>query len=331
MSDILSQDEINALLGAYHAAENQGKTFRDKSSDQQVRLYDFARPDKFSKEHLKVLNSIHSKYATGFSVILAMLLHLSVEADLLAVDQVTYREYCASVPESTLFCDVNLDPLTSTAIFEFNPSIAGACIDGLTGGSGVAISQASDLTDIDRAIMAKVVDTVMKKYDEAWSPYVGLRSKVREASSNATFNQVFLPTEPVLVCGYEVSVGEAVGMMSICIPASAVEAILPNLTVGKSVGSISRQTSPMLEALKTSLDDVPLHCKAILGRTTLTMEDVINLQIGDVITLDAPSNSEVEMWVGDYQTCFGIPGRSGRKLGIKVTRTLKDRERLLAA
>lgn len=324
MSDILSQDEINALLGAYKSGEAITKGVNDKGSEHQIRLYDFARPDKFSKEHLRTLNTIHSKYGNGCSIVLAGLLHVPVEADLLAVDQVTYREYCASVPESTLFCDVVLEPLTTAAIFEFNPTIVGACIDGLTGGSGTSISNAADLTDIDRAIMAKVVGFVLKKYEEAWGPYISISPSVREATSNSSFNQVFLPTEPVLVCGYEVSVGDAVGMMSICIPSSAVEAILPNLTMGKSVGSSHRQTPAMIEALHNSLSDTTVGCKAILGRTTLTVEDLINLQEGDVIALDAPLNSEVEIWVGDKLAYAGVPGRAKRKLGLQVTRVLED-------
>ena len=324
MSDILSQEEINALLGAYKSGEAITKGPNEKGAEPQVRLYDFARPDKFSKEHLRTLNTIHSKYGNGFAIVLAGLLHVPVEADLLAVDQVTYREYCASVPESTLFCDVTLEPLASSAIFEFNPSIAGACIDGLTGGSGSSISNAADLTDIDRAIMAKVVEFVLKKYEEAWAPYISIDANVREASNNSSFNQVFLPTEPVLVCGYEVSVSESVGMVSICIPSSAVEAILPNLTMGRSVGSSNRQTPAMVEALNHSLGETSVHCKAVLGRTMLTVEDLINLQEGDVIALDARADSEVEIWVGDKKSYAGVPGRSGRKLGLQITRVLED-------
>jgi len=320
MSDMLSPEEISALLSAYRAAESQGKGLRDKSVEHPVRLYDFARPDKFSKEHIRVLNSIHKKYATMFSQVLTGLLRIPVQADLIAVDQVTYREYCASVPETTLFCDVSLEPLTTTAIFEFNPAVAGACIDGLTGGSGVAFSNISELTDIDKAIMARVTEVLLRKYEEAWAPYIGLNSGVRDSDTRGSFNQMFLPTEPVLICGYEVSLGQSTGMMSICIPAGAIEAILPSLSVGRSVGSVPRHTPATVEALKQSLQEVSLECRVVIGRVALTMSDVVNLQVGDVITLDTKPNSEAEFWVGSTQTCFGIPGRAGKKLGLRVTR-----------
>lgn len=324
MSDILSGEEISALLSAYRAAETQGRTTRETTAEKQVRLYDFARPDKFSREHVRTLHNIHNRYATGFSLALTGLLHLAAQADLLSVDQVAYREYCASVPENTLFCDVNLEPLTSTAIFEFNPSIAGACIDGLTGGSGVAFSQETDLTDIDRAIMVKVADMLLKKYEEAWGPYIGITARVQQADVRSSFKQIFLPTEPVLICAYEVRVAQTVGMMSICVPASAVEAILPSLAVGRAVSSSSRQTPAVIEALQNNLEELDMECSAVLGRTTLTIGDVVNLREGDIIALETKPNSEVEFWVGGTKTCFAIPGRAGRKLGLRVTRLAKD-------
>lgn len=324
MSDILSNEEISALLGAYRAAESLGKTSREKQADQQVRLYDFARPDKFSRDHIRTLHSIHNKYATGFAITLAGLLHVAVQAELLSVDQVAYREYCSSVPENTLFCDVSLEPLTAAAIFEFNPSIAGACIDGLTGGSGIGFSHDTDLTDIDRAITVKVAELLLKKYEEAWGPYIGLKAAVREADLRGSFSQMFLPTEPVLVCAYEVRIGQTSGMMSVCVPASAVEAILPSLSAGRQVNTSSRQTPAVVDALRESLEEVQMECTAILGRTTLTMGDIVNLYEGDIIRLETGPESEIEFWVGDKQTAFAIPGRSGRKLGLRVTRLAKN-------
>ena len=134
MSDSLNQDEINALMETFNATGGQESS---KTSDKQVRVYDFARPDKFSKDHLRALNSIHSKHGTSFASAMAASLRIQTRADLLAVDQLTYREYCASVPESTLFIEVDLKPLTSTAIFEFNPLLVSLWVDLLAGGSVV--------------------------------------------------------------------------------------------------------------------------------------------------------------------------------------------------
>lgn len=324
MSDILSTEEISALLSAYRAAEHQGAKKRDKSTDQQVRPYDFARPDKFSRENLRTLHSIHKKYANDFAISLTSILHMPVQTDLLSVDQVAYWEYLASVPENTLFCDVNLEPLSSTTIFEFNPSIASSCIDGLTGGSGIAVSHEFDLTDIDKAIMSRLVGLLLKRYEEAWKPYISINASVHEADTRGSFQQLFIPTEPVLVCVYELHISQCVGLMSICIPAGAVEAILPSLSAGRVFNTLARPSPAAANALQHNLQEVEMECSAILGRTTLTMGDVMNLHEGDIIRLESKPSSEIEFWVGDTQTYFAVPGKSGRKLGVRVTRTVNN-------
>lgn len=322
MTGILTAEEIAALLGAYRTAEGRGTTARENTANRQVRLYDFARPDKFSREHINTLRSIHSKYAASFALALTGLLRAPVKADLLSVDQVAYRDYRASVMENALLCEVGLEPLANTALFEFGPAVAGACIDGLTGGSGAA-SQGVDLTDIDRAIMAKVVDELLRRYTEAWAPYLGISARLHESIPHGSSSQAFLPTEPVLVCAFEVGVAEFVGMMSICVPASAVEAILPALAAGRAMSPSTRHAPAVAQAVHDSLQGVEMECRAILGRTTLTMADVVNLGEGDLIRLDAKPNSEIEFWVGGRHACFAVPGRSGQKLGLRVTRLVE--------
>ena len=327
MSNILSPEEMDALAGARRAAQSADKRSRGGQSQRQVRPYDFVRPQRFTKEHMKALESIHSAYAVGLCASLAGLLRIPVEANPPAVEQVIYQEYRQSVPENTLLFEVSLDPLTHTAVFEFGPSVAGACIDSLTGGVGRDLFQDSGLSDMDRGIMLTVVESLLKKYAEAWAPSVALAASVKDAGYGTEFKEVFSPAEPVLVGRYELNLGEASGIMSVCIPASAVEAVLPNLTTRRRIRSAPKRTAATVEALQHSLDEMALSCRAVLGRTTLTAADVINLQEGDIIKLDVKPSSELEFWIGDEHAYSGIPGRSGRRLGIKITRATNERKK----
>ena len=138
MGDVLNQDEINALMEAFKSTGEQD--IGTKAPEKQVRLYDFSRPDKFSKDHLRSLNSIHTKHGASFASALSSMLRVYTRADLLALDQLTYREYCSSVSEGTLFVEVDLQPLTSSAIFEFNPHFVSICVDLLAGGSASTVN-----------------------------------------------------------------------------------------------------------------------------------------------------------------------------------------------
>ena len=320
MPSILSQEEIDALANACRAAETTGENGRDRAGERSVRPYDFTQPHRFFKEHMRVLNSIHLDYAAAFSTSLGVILRLPVQTEALAVEQMTYQDYTQSVPEDTVFFEVSLEPLAPAAVFEFNAAVAYGIIDGLTGGSGVAASNPGPLTDIDRAILSKVLDTVLKRYSEAWSPYVSITAATADDTHTSPLDQVFAHADNVLVCGYEVSLGAASGAMTVCIPASAVESVLPMLDANRPA-EVSHKHDPSVQAaIQTSLEEAAIACKAILGRATLTAEDVMNLQTGDIIRLDARPNSEIEFWVGDAHSFSATPGRAGRNMGVKITR-----------
>ena len=324
MADIISQDEINALIESYNAtggAEEAGKP-----GDRQLRLYDFARPDKFCKEHLRGLNLIHAKHGASFAISLAAMFRVDTQVNLLALDQLTYREYCASVPDSALFAEVGLEPLTSIAIFELDPSLVAACVDLLAGGSTVSAITSSRITDVDKAVMRPIVETSLRKYAEAWVSHVVFTPHVIAMFTESNTHQVLLPYEGVLVCAYEVSIGGHVSMMSVCLPAAAVEAVLPALAVGKVVNSTMQRGDTQNDALKRSFQDVEVECRAILGRTELPLSEVADLEVGDLIRLPVNVSGPSELWVENVATFAGMLGRAGRNLAIKITRALTGPE-----
>ena len=317
MSDILSPEEISALLDTCNTTQSLGR-----SSKKQIRNYDFTRPDRFSREQLKALNSVHVQFASGFSTAITELLNINIEANLLSVDQMTYKEYCGSLPQNTLYYGVALEPLTSTAIFEFNPAVAEACIDGLTGGTGAISTQAFELTEIDRSIMTAVVEVVLKKYEEAWASHIILKSRVQldELSTNC----ISLPTEQVAVISFEVRVGQADSMMSVCIPSSDIATALPENKIKPAIKDEPTQAPFESALLQDSLCEVAIESKAILGRASLAMSDIIDLQIGDIIKLDENPNAQVELWLGDKPAYEGIAGLTGGNIGLRITRAISQ-------
>lgn len=321
MDEVLSQSEVDALIAVYVAT---GGGESSASDEKEVRLYDFARPDKFSKERLKSLNIIHSKHGSAFAIAAATKLRAPVQVNRLPVDQLAYREYCASIPDGTLFVEVKLEPLTATAIFEFNPAIVSACVDLLAGGSSPS-GTASELTEIDKVVMKPMVELALKKYTEAWSTCVPFKPQIVAMNIDTNSRQVLLPSEAVLVCGYEVAIGDCVSMMSICIPSAAVEAVFPALTVGRTLNTGGRRyDGDSLDALNKAFGGVSMQCHAVLGRTDLPLQEIMELEIGDVIRLPVKSNGVAEVWVGDVPVFAGVPGLAGRSLAIKIAKRLED-------
>ncbi|MEN6356135.1 MAG: flagellar motor switch protein FliM [Armatimonadota bacterium] len=323
MADVLNQDEINALMETFKSTGAQD--IGTKAPEKQVRVYDFSRPDKFSKEHLRSLNSIHTKHGAAFASSLSSMLRVYTRADLLALDQLTYREYCSSVSDGTLFVEADLQPLTSNAIFEFNPHFVSICVDLLAGGSASGASNQPSISELDKAIIKPVIDLALRQYVEAWSWCVGLQATVINMTTESGTRQVLLPSEAVLVCGYEVSIGENVSMMSICLPASAIEPILPALTAGRSLHTPGRGKDQTNPALMKSFEEVAVECRAVLGRTSLSVEEVSELDIGDVITLPVKEDGLAELWIENVPAFLGPLGLSGKNLALKIAQVAESR------
>jgi len=322
MSDALSQSEVDALLSVYRAT---GETETERPQEaREIRLYDFARPDKFSKEHLKSLGIIHSKHGSSFAAALGVRLHTPIQINRLPVDQLAYREYCASVPDGTLFVEARLDPLAPTAIFEFNTALVCGFVDFLAGGLAPSAT-VSDITDIDKSIMRPIVDLALKKYAEAWSTCVAFRPEITSMSTDPNARQVLLPGEGVIVCGYEITVSGLTSMMSICIPAAAIEAVLPALTLGRTLNMPApRYDSQSSAALRSVFDRVPMQCHAVLGRTTIPLQDLANLEVGDLIGLPVKSDDLTELWIGNVPSFGGVLGLSGTNLAVRIVNRLEN-------
>ncbi len=315
--DILTQDEINALLSAYLSANAHAPGTGTR--EREVRLYDFSRPDRFSKEHLRALHSIHSSYAAGLAGMLANICGAQTAVELIGVDQISYKEYRASIPSKTLIAEVAMQQMTTSILFEVNPNVVGLWVDCLCGGDPHLPSEPSRLTAVDLAVSRRVLSSCLDVYADSWASMVDLKPQIRRAVDSESYDDPFLPSETVLVCGFEINSGQCVGMMTVCIPAAGVEAILPQLTSARMTQASRRQDGAMARDMKNALGPVVLPCRAVLGRANITLSDVMNLEVGDVIRTDRPAESEIEFWAGDRHIFNCRPGMKGAKPSVVIS------------
>ncbi|MEI6915372.1 MAG: hypothetical protein WCL39_09595, partial [Armatimonadota bacterium] len=227
MADILSQDEIDALLSAFGgggALQSGGAGSR--SSSHEVHLYDFARPERFSKEQLRRLDILHCTFATSLANYLSALLRTAIEVEHTTLDQASFDEYQNSIPSPTLISTFRIDPVAARSLIEFNPNIVFAIVDYMAGGNGQALLESRDITDIEMTLMESVVKSSLKHYIRAWEIFGKTYCELERVGSSQLVNPIANPTDRVVSSYFEVRIGEQVGLVSICIPALALEAIL---------------------------------------------------------------------------------------------------------
>lgn len=319
MSDVLTADEVGALLRAF---AQLGERDRDtvQAGSPRVKTYDFTWPVKMSHEGLKHLKHLHATFASAFSVCLSDHLKVPTYSRYAGCSQISYREFWAAQSDNTLLCEVLCESISSRAVIQVSPSIADACLDVLMGGTGSSGANDAELTSVDCVMFARVMEVILHAYRKSWTKYVDIDPRLVNCRTARNFSHPITQNESVIVFDYELRVASTVGTVSICMLADTT-AKIPDIKQNAEP-EISISDIASLGVLGESVNEAKVECRAILGRADVTIADITNLRPGDILTLDTPINSEVEFWVGNKPAYAGSIGRKGSKVGIKVTRSL---------
>jgi flagellar motor switch protein FliM len=327
MADILSQDEIDALLSTVVDEDGQSESPEaEEFVPKKISVYDFRRPDRVSKEQLRSIRNLHDKFARNFSSNLSSFLRTITDISLVSVDQMTYGEFLMSLPDPTSFNIISMIPLQGNAVLEINPSLVFPIVDKLLGGAGLPLFQVRELTQLEMTIIDGIIALILKDLEEVWKQVVpNVRFKKELSENSPHVIQIVAQNEVVVLIVFEVKFGEATGMMNLCLPALVLEPILGKISsqdwlIGAKKGRTGEYEIRILELLESML----VRCTVELGRTSLSMEEVLELGAGDTVLLNKKSTQPLNMYVGNRHKFFGNLGVLGVKKAIKITNPVKE-------
>ncbi|NLP44333.1 MAG: flagellar motor switch protein FliM [Peptococcaceae bacterium] len=319
MSEVLSQAEIDALLSALSDGVVDEETIKI-SSPQKIRVYDFKRPNKFSKGHLNSLLNIYENFCRSLSTFLAGNLHTAVDSKVLATEQVTYDEFIRSLPYPTILGIFSMEPLEGSAIIELNPTMAFMIIDRLLGGTGLVIPKNRDLTEIERKIISGRLNKIVKLMNEAWAEIFELNINMLNMETNPQFTQIVAPNEMVVVITIEVKIGESTGMINICIPYIVMKPILDKLNSLLLFSSQKKEISAEeRELVRQKIEWAKIPLTVYIGNTHISLQDLLYLEEGDVIPLNQNINEPLAVYVGDFMRFRGRPGIYHNNMAVQIT------------
>jgi flagellar motor switch protein FliM len=337
VSDILSQEEVDALLSAVSqggGGEPELSSIDNSSnilsgvadsgdSEKSMSLYDFRRPDRVSKDQMRTLQNLHEGYARQFSTTLTNFLRTFVEIELVSVDQLTYSEFVMSISNPSCIYVFKMEPLEGTAILEINPSLVFFIIDRLFGGQGRPSEQNRELTLIEQNVIHRIVERGLNDLKDVWE-HVGVFSpKIEAYETNPQFVQIAPPGETVILISLEVRMQNASGLMSICFPYMLLESVINNLSGESWMSSQSLSTHETRSILEAEMQDIELNISSVVGKTSLSIRDLLQLQRGDVICLDKPFDSDLLVQVEGKTKMAARSGLIGRKKAIRITKILE--------
>ena len=319
MAEILSQSEIDALLSAISTGEMDAEELKKEELKRKEKIYDFKRALRFSKDQFRSLTRIHENFARLLTTYYASQLRCYVHITVASVEQLPYEEFVRSVPSLTILNVFEAPPLEGRMLIEVNPNIAYAMLDRQLGGIGSSYNKIDNLTEIETKLISQIFEKSLEPFKEAWSSVIELEPTMQAFEVNTQFLQMVSPNETVVVISLSVTIGEASGMMNICIPHVVLEPIIQKLSLHQWMTEKKKQpTSADTAQLTRHIKEAAVDVQAILGTTVLKIQDLIALDVGDVIPLNRRINEPLILKVGELPKFYVQPGKFKNKLAVQV-------------
>ena len=326
MGEVLSQNEIDSLLAALSTGELDAEEIQ-KKDEKQVRNYDFARPAKFSKEHLRTLEIIYEHYGRLLSTNLPLYLRKNVQVTVASSETVVFSEFSNALSNPVILGIVNFSPLQGSIIIELAPNLGFAMIDRMLGGQGIPIERGRDYSEIELSILDKVITLCMQLMKEPWKNVIDINPFLDRIETNPQFAQIISPNDMIAIVTLNVKIGDVEGFMNVCLPYFTVESVMDKLNTkfwfSTMKDSSDEDYSQYVEAMIKRVD-VPV--RTVLGNSVITVNDFVNLQCGDIIRLDTKTDSEMSVFVGNIKKFMAMPGKNGDKYAARVTSVIREEE-----
>ncbi|MCA1030080.1 flagellar motor switch protein FliM [Bacillus timonensis] len=317
--EVLSQNEIDALLSALSTGEMNADDLKKEEAEKKVRVYDFKRALRFSKDQIRSLTRIHENFARLLTTYFSAQLRTYVQISVASVDQIPYEEFIRSIPKMTILNVYEVPPLEGRIVMEVNPNIAYSMMDRLLGGRGISVNKVDSLTEIETRIMSTMFERAFENLRDAWSSVTEIDPFLTDFEVNPQFLQMVSPNETVIVISLNTQIGETSGMINICIPHVVLEPIIPRLSVHYWMQTSKKERNKLeATAIEERIKNAILPITAELGTSEISIQEFLLLNIGDVIQLDQTIDAPLNIKVEGSSKYYGQAGKLNKKLAVQV-------------
>ncbi len=327
MGEVLSQNEIDSLLNALNSGEFDAEEMKESAAEKQVKNYDFARPAKFSKEHLRTMEFIFEHYGRLLSTNLPAYLRKTVQVEVENSEAVTYSEFSNSLSNPVLLGVVNFEPMPGSIILELATNLGYAMVDRMLGGLGEPMEKSREFSEIEILIIERIMNACINLMSEPWKNVAEIHPRLERIETNSQFAQFISPSEMIAIITISIKVGDVEGRMNICLPYMTLEDVMDRLNTKYWFTSMqARGEQEYTEILESLLSKAPMPVKAVLGKSTISVNDFINLQVGDIIRVDTKVDQELDVYVGNIKKFTALPGASGEQYAVRVTSVIREEQ-----
>lgn len=333
MADVLSQKQIDELLNSFNTQGSKAfEEIEEQGSEKKIKNYDFKTPKKFTKEQLKVIDSIFENYSRVLSSYLTGLMRIYCRVEVMQIEEQRYYEFNNALPDYVMMSLVNMgihdeDIMETNCIMQISNPITFTMIDRLMGGHGAFTETNRDFTEIEMSLMSGVMEHMASSLKNPWGQYIDLDPTMTAIETNSRVMQSISPDEVIILVTMEIEIKDVKNVMAFCIPAINLESIMSKF--GDRWARTTKRQDPRKEnerkeAIMNAIKDSEVNIKAVLCDTQVDLYDLLTLQPDDVIPLNVPINHNIEVKIGGSVWYDGKLGVSGNKKAIKIDNIYKE-------
>jgi len=324
LGEVLSQNEIDNLLKQLSNGELDVDEYAEEPS-QKVKDYDFARPAKFSKEHLRTLEIIFEHFGRLVSTNLPAYLRKNVQMEVVNSEAVTYSEFTNALSNPVLFGIVNFEPLKGNIIIELASNLGYAIVDRMLGGTGEPLEKMRDYSEIELSILERIFTICVNLLREPWKNVIEIEPRLERIETNSQFAQIISPSEMIAIITINMKVGDVIGLMNICLPFITLEDVMDKLNTKYWYSTIqSSDDNAYFDVIETAISKAQIPIKAVLGNSIISVNDFVNLQKGDIIKVNRQFEDELDIYVGNILKFKALPGAASENYAVKITKVIRE-------
>jgi flagellar motor switch protein FliM len=328
LTEILSQSEIDELLAALASGDDSVKEQPSEDKSGEARSYNFKTANKFSKEQIRMLNFIYENFSGRLSTYLSGTLRVVCDVEVVSVEEQTFAEYNNSLPVPAFLAIFNMPPLAGSSILELSSAVSFEIISRLFGGKGqFAQEHAKPYTDIEIAILTRVMRQMLSVMNESWERVVTVRTSLDRIETSSQFAQIVAGSEPTIIITINVKIGDVSDLMNICIPHIAIQPIAKLLAKKALYDDRISDTEAAefdFHSASRRIQDTAVTLHTVFDTTTATIRDILHLKTGDVIRINHPLNRKVTVMVEHMPKFRGELGIQGKHMALKISEIMKE-------
>lgn len=325
MAQILTQDEIDALLTTVSAGEEAEAKVEGRPEAKSVVAYDFKHPNRVSKDQVRTLENIHDNFGGHLGSVMSGIFRAVVDIELMSVDQITYSEFIMSLVSPSCSYTFTMAPMEGKCIMDFNPALTFGFVERMFGGAGKTVETERELTGIERAVMTRIANRVMQELSKAWARIINIQVASTGFETNPQFIQIVPPGETVIVITFQIKMLSSSGILTICYPFVTLEPIAAKLSGQSWIDATANKVSDEDRNMNVlNLAQVNATISSILGGLEITIREFLDVKAGDVVTLDKLVDEPVTVLVEGHPKFYARPGLLGKKRGFEIIKPMPE-------